>query len=172
MSEVDAAKRSVFFYYLARAAAKAQKREILREQARVGIKKLRKLDTKHIHSHMEELKGHLDHISAQERHILEQQKDEEQVHKSIKKKINVLEGKLGKYLKTEKARKKRIKELHSKIEKRFKVKKDHIKRLREDLHELSEMYAKASKSGKYSKEALKTIHQRIRKLRTSLHLMH
>ncbi len=172
MIEIDANKRAVYLFYLARAAHRYNERERLHEQAEVGIKKLRKLDTKHIHEHMDELSEHLDHIAVQEKYIVEQQKEEELIHKDLKSKINVLEDKLGKYLKTQEGRKKRIKELEEKINKKFETKKEKAEQLKKDIRRLTLIYQKAHQSRKYSKEALKQIHERIQELRKKVHLIY
>lgn len=169
MIEIDPAKRSVYFYYLARAAKRQYDREIRRRQAEAGIRKLKKLDTKHIHSHLNKLEGHLKRVSGQEQLIKEMQEKEEKTHGRIKYRIRELDEKLGKYLATAKSRKKRIKELEEKIRKKFKLKKEKVEELKKTMNKLTEIYEEAKEE--YDNEMVERLGERIRKLRAKIHLM-
>lgn len=161
---IDRAKSAMLLYYLARATHRVDERELARKKVDLSIKQLKKISTKDLHSHIEELEGHIVEAITREKAIQGHQKGEESVHAELTHKITKLEGKLGKYLSSQEARKTRIEELENKIKSKFESKKEKTDTLRQDLKKLLKLYHDAKK-GKAPKEQLLRIAQRMEQIK-------
>lgn len=167
---IDRSKSSQFLYYIARATHKHAQREIARKKVQLSIKQLKKISTKNLHKHLEELEGHVTEAIHREKQIQAHQTGEESVHHELKHKITNLEHKLGKYLETQEQRKTRIMELEEKIKHKFQTKKEKTKQLREDLNKLIKLYQSAKKA-KVDNQKLITIAKRIEQVKTRISLL-
>jgi len=164
---IDRQKSSLFLYYLARSSKKVQERELRKRKVQIAIKQLKKLSTKHLHEHIDQLETHVATALDKESQILDRQKQEDLLHGDLKKKIVKLEGKLTKYMDTQDQRKERIQELEDKIKQKFEVKKEKVKTLKEDYKNLLKLYKQAKKS-KVNKERLLSIANRLTELKTKI----
>ncbi len=143
---VDRTKSSLYLYYLARATHRVMQREIARKKVELSIKQLKKLSTKDLHGHLEQLEGHIVEALHREKQIQGRQTGEDYVHEELKHKITRLETKLGRYLDTQEARKGRIQELEEKIKSKFSTKREKIVSLRADYTRLTRLYHAAKKA--------------------------
>jgi len=143
---IDRTKSSLFLYYLARSYHRMEKRQIHRKKIDLSIKRLRKLSTKNLHQHLDELQAHVNQAIARETFLKRHQDAHEDIHKDLKNKIVRLEGKLGKYVETQEERKKRVAELEAKIKNKFEGKKDRLKSLKDDYKRLLALYKEAKHS--------------------------
>ncbi|MEM3154589.1 MAG: hypothetical protein QW165_03440 [Candidatus Woesearchaeota archaeon] len=164
---IDRGKSTLFLYYLARAMHKVDERELARKKVNLALKQLKKISTKDLHSHIEELEGHISEAITKEKQILGHQKGEEAVHTELAHKITRLEKKLGKYLQSQEARKKRIEELENKIKSKFESKRERIEILRDGLKKLVKLYHEAKKSNA-PKERLLGIARRMENIRCKI----
>lgn len=167
---IDRSKSPLYLYYLARATHKVMQREISRKKVELSIKQLKKLSTKDIHGHIEELEGHIVEAIQREKQIQGHQKGEEGVHGELKHKIVRLESKLTRYLDTQEARKKRILELEEKVKQKFETKRERIVALREDLKKLMKLYKEAKKT-KANKQKLLRIAKRMEQLKAKVSVL-
>jgi len=164
---VDRTKSSLYLYYLARATHKTMQREISRRKVELSIKQLKKLSTKDLHGHIEELEGHIVEAIHREKQIQSQQQGEESVHGELKHKIGRLENKLGKYLDTQEARKNRVQQLEEKIKNKFESKREKITVLKQDFNQLMKLYS-AAKKAKAPQEQLLRIARRIEQVKCKI----
>jgi len=167
---IDRSKSTFFLYYLARATHRLDERDIARKKVELSIKQLKKLSTKDLHGHIEELEGHITEAIHREKQIQANQKGEDSVHGELKHKITKLESKLGKYLETQEARKERIRELEEKIKSKFESKREKIEALRADLNKLLKLY-KGAKKAKVPKQQLLRIAQRIEQVKCRIQVL-
>jgi chromosome segregation ATPase len=167
---IDRAKSAMLLYYLARAMHRVDEREIARKKVELSIKQLKKISTKDLHSHIEELEGHIVEAIHREKAIQGHQKGEESVHAELTHKITKLEGKLGKYLSSQEARKARIEELENKVKSKFESKKERIETLKQDLKKLLKLYRDA-KHGKAPKEQLLRIARRMEQVKCRISVL-
>ncbi len=167
---VDRTKSALYLYYLARATHKVMQREIAHRKVELSIKQLKKLSTKDLHGHIEELEGHIVEAISKEKQIQAHQQGEESVHGELKHKIVKLESKLGRYLDTQDARKKRVDELEQKIKSKFESKKEKITALKQDFNKLMKLYSKARKA-KASKEQLLGLARRIENVKAKISVL-
>lgn len=168
---VDRSKSSLYLYYLARATYRVMQREIAHKKVELAIKQLKKLSTKDLHKHVDELQGHILEAIHSEKQIIAHQKGEEGVHTELTHKITRLEGKLTKYLQSQEARKKRVQEIEEKIKHKFTTKQEKIKQLREDLSGLATLYHKIKKTKKYSPTTLLRVAKRMTELKEKISLL-
>jgi len=167
---IDRSKSVFFLYYLARATHRLDERDIARKKVELSIKQLKKLSTKDLHGHIEELEGHITEAIHREKQIQSHQKGEESVHGELKHKITKLESKLGKYLDTQEERKKRIMELEEKIKSKFQSKREKTEALRADLNRLLKLY-KGAKKAKVPKEHLLRIAKRMEQVKCRIQVL-
>jgi DNA repair exonuclease SbcCD ATPase subunit len=167
---VDRTKSSLYLYYLARATHRVMQREISRKKVELSIKQLKKLSTKDLHGHIEQLQGHIQEAIHREKQIQAHQEGEESIHGELTHKITRLETKLGRYLQTQEARKKRVEELEEKIRNKFETKREKTQNLREDLKRLLKLYKEAKKH-KTSKQQLLRLAQRMDQVRNKISLL-
>ena len=167
---IDRTKSSLYLYYLARAMHRVMQRDIMRRKVELSIKQLKKLSTKDLHGHIEQLEGHIVEALQREREIQGHQKSEESVHAELKHKITRLETKLTRYLDTQEARKKRIQELEERIKNKFATKREKIAVLQEDLRRLMKLYH-AAKKAQANKQKLLTIARRMEQIKTKISLL-
>ncbi len=161
---IDRTKSAMYLYYLARAMHRVDGRELARKKVELSIKQLKKISTKDLHSHIEELEGHITEAIHREKQILGNQKGEDSVHGELTHKIVKLEHKLGKYLQTQESRKKRIDELENKIKSKFESKRERTDTLKQDLDKLLKLYH-AAKKAKAPKERLLAIAKRMEQVK-------
>ncbi len=161
---IDRTKSAMYLYYLARAMHRVDGRELARKKVELSIKQLKKISTKDLHSHIEELEGHITEAIHREKQIQGHQKGEESVHGELTHKIVKLEKKLGRYLETQEERKTRIQELENKIKSKFESKKERIEIFKKDLQKLLKLYHGA-KRAKASKEQLLSIARRMEQVK-------
>ena len=168
---LDRQKSGLYLYYIARATRRVKKREIAHRKVEMAINQLKKLSTRDLHKHIDELQMHVKEAVHSEKQILGNQKEEEGVHAALQKKMHVLDKKLSKYLHSQDARKKRIMELEQKVKVQFTSKRDKIKALQEDVKRLSKLYNKAKKSRQHKKADLVKIKNRISALRDQITIL-
>lgn len=161
---IDRTKSVMFLYYLARATHRVDERELARKKVELSIKQLKKISTKDLHSHIEELEGHIVEAITREKAIQGHQKGEESVHGELTHKITKLENKLGRYLQSQEARKTRIEELENKIKSKFESKKERVEVLRKAMNTLLKLYHEAKKA-KAPKERLLSIARRMEQIK-------
>jgi chromosome segregation ATPase len=159
---IDTDKTKLWLNYLARAYKRIEDREFAHKKLQVALKQLRKVSTKSLKKHIDELEGHVHEAVAKERQIITRQTEEDVLHKDLKSKIDRLEHKLTRYLQTQEARKQRVAELEAKIKERTMSKREKTRALKADLVRLQRMYRKAKASKKYSHEQLDRIACRIK----------
>jgi chaperonin cofactor prefoldin len=145
-------------------------REISRRKVELSIKQLKKLSTKDLHGHIEELQGHIAEAIQREKQIQGHQKGEEAVHQELTHKIGRLETKLSRYLQTQEARKGRIQELEDKIRSKFETKREKIAALKEDLARLIKLY-NYTKKAKAPKTHLLRVAKRIEQVKNKISLL-
>lgn len=167
---IDRTKSVMYLYYLARATHRVDERELARKKVELSIKQLKKISTKDLHSHIEELEGHIVEAIHREKAIQGNQKGEESVHTELKHKITKLEGKLGRYLDSQEARKKRIEQLENKIKSKFESKHERIQMLRQAMQKLLRLYAAARKS-KAPREQLLHIAKRMENVKNKISVL-
>ena len=167
---VDRSKSTLYLYYLARSMHRVMQREIARKKVELSIKQLKKLSTKELHGHIEELQGHITEAIQREKQIQAHQTGEESVHEELKHKIVKLETKLSKYLQTQEARKTRIQELEDKIRSKFETKREKINVLKEDVKKLIKLYNEA-KRAKAPKTHLLRVAKRIELARNKISVL-
>jgi chromosome segregation ATPase len=157
---VDRGKSALFLTYLARSAQKQAEREISRKKVQIALQQLRKLSTKNLHKHLDELEIHLREAIAREKAIQSTQKSEDTLHHGLKGRIVNLEKKLGKYLETQKQRQERIEQIEHKVKSHFQTKKERIGELRKHYFNLQKLLKRAKKE-KHDKRKIGTIERRI-----------
>ena len=167
---VDRSKSTLYLYYLARSMHRVMQREISRRKVELSIKQLKKLSTKELHGHIEELQGHIAEAIHREKQIQGHQQGEESVHHELTHKIGRLETKLSRYLQTQEARKSRIQELEDKIRSKFETKREKITALKEDLQKLMKLY-NATKKAKAPKTHLLRVAKRIEQVKNKISLL-
>lgn len=167
---IDRGKSSFYLYYLARATHKVMQREISKRKVELSIKQLKKLSTKTLHKHIDELEGHIAEAVHREKQIQAHQKGEESVHGELKHKITKLEHKLTRYLETQEERKERIQELEEKIKHRFSTKREKIAVLKGDYQKLQKLYRQAKKA-RAPKSKLQRIKRRMIQLNSKISLL-
>jgi len=167
---IDKGKSSLMLYYLAKATQKQIQREIAHRKVELSIKQLKKISTKNLHKHIDELQGHVAEAIHREKEIQTRQKSEEEVHHDLKQKIGRLETKLGRYMDTQEQRKQRIQELEDKIKQKFQTKKEKIKLLKEDLMRLQKILQTARKT-KGDRARLNLIEERIRQIKEKISIL-
>lgn len=168
---IDRSKSSLYLYYIARATHRVMQREIAHKKVELAIKQLKKLSTKDLHKHVDELRQNIIEAIHSEKQILTHQKGEESVHGELSHKIGKLEKKLGRYLETQEARKERVEELENKIKQKFTSKQELLRQLRNDMKRLTKLYNTARKSKNYSKSQLLNISQRIAHFKDRISLL-
>lgn len=167
---LDRTKIGIHFYYLVKATHRLQRRDLARRKTELAIKQLKKLSTKELHQHIDELATHMDELIKREKHIKQHQTTEEGVHNTLKTKLHKLDKKLTGYLKTQEQRKKRVQELEEKIKKKFETKQERIKTLKQDYKRLRELYKKA-KHDKKPTERLTRIKERMDTVKSRIALL-
>ena len=167
---VDRSKSTLYLYYLARSMHRVMQREISRRKVELSIKQLKKLSTKELHGHIEELQGHIAEAIHREKQIQGHQQGEESVHHELKHKIGRLETKLSRYLQTQEARKGRIQELEDKIRSKFETKREKINVLKEDLKKLLKLYNETKRT-KAPKTHLLRIAKRMEQVKNKISLL-
>ena len=167
---IDRTKSSLYLYYVARATHRMMQRQIMQKKVELSIKQLKKLSTKDLHGHIEQLEGHIVEALQKENQIQAHQKGEESVHHELTHKITKLESKLTKYLDTQEARKNRIQELEDKIKSKFATKREKIVALSADLKKLMKLYHEAKKA-KSAKPKLFKIAQRMEQIKNKISLL-
>jgi len=167
---IDRSKSSLYLYYLARATHRVMQREIAHKKVELSIKQLKKLSTKELHGHLEQLEGHIAEAIHREKQIQGQQKGEDAVHGELKHKITRLESKLTRYLESQESRKKRIQELEEKIRNKFSTKREKIQAVKEDLKRMVKLCQQAKKA-KVPATRLLRIAKRIEQARNRISLL-
>lgn len=157
---VDRGKSALFLTYLARSARKQAEREISRKKVQIALQQLRKLSTKNLHKHLDELEINLREAIEREKAIQSTQKSEDSLHYGLKGRIVNLENKLHKYLETQKQRKERIDEIEHRVKSHFQTKKERINDLKKHYSNLQKLLRTAKKD-KHDKRKINTIERRI-----------
>jgi chromosome segregation ATPase len=168
ISRPDPIKARIALHYLAKATKKLHEREESRKKLAAQLKQLKKISTNTLQKHLTELEKRINETVRIENKILKSQSQEDYFHEELKNKINVLEGKLGKYMDTKEAREKRIKELEEKMEEKQQPKHEISLDIKESIQKMEKIYEEAKKSGKYSKKDLDRIKKRINTLKNKL----
>lgn len=157
---IDKDKSSLYLYYLTRAFHREELRTLHHKKTELAIKRLKKLSTKNIHKHLDELHRTMKEALAREWHIQHRQEHQADVHQDLKHKIGKLEHKLTRYLTSQEARKRRIQALEEKIKHKFDSKQDRLKQLKTDYRKLLALYT-AAKKAKTDKNRLLTLARRL-----------
>lgn len=168
ISRPDPIKARIALHYLAKATKKAYDRENARKKLAAQLKQLKKISTNTLQKHLTELENRINETVRIENKILKSQSQEDHFHADLKRKINVLEGKLGKYMDTKEARESRIKELEEKMGEKPKTKHEVSLDIKESIHRMEKIYQAAKKSKKYAKKDLDRIRKRISSLKNKL----
>ncbi|MEM4263895.1 MAG: hypothetical protein QW666_03305 [Candidatus Woesearchaeota archaeon] len=166
--EFDLGKARVLLYYLGRSKKKLEEREFARRKLETKIKQLKKISTESVKKHVEELERHIADALRKEKGILTAQMNEENEHKSIAEKIELLEKKLGRYLETREARQRRIKELEAKIKAQTGTKREEISDIAHQIRSLEKIYNEAKKNKKFPKARLSAVKRKIEILKEKL----
>lgn len=157
---VDRGKSALFLTYLARSAQKQAEREISRKKVQITLQQLRKISTKNLHKHLDELEIHLREAIEREKAIQSTQKSEDALHHGLKERIVNLEKKLQKYLETQKQRQERIEQIEHKVKSHFQTKKERINELKKHYFNLQKLLKRAKKE-KHDKRKIGVIERRI-----------
>ena len=157
---IDRGKSALFLTYLARSANKQAQREISRKKVQIALHQLRKLSTKNLHKHLDELEIHLKEAIEREKAIQSNQKNEDGIHHGLKGRIVNLENKLHRYLETQKQRQERIDQIEHKVKSHFQTKKEKIKDLKKHYSNLQKLLRTAKKD-KHDKRKIGAIERRI-----------
>jgi chromosome segregation ATPase len=167
-SDVNLDKTKTLLLYLSIAKHKIDQREIARQKLAAQISALKKISTSSIKKHVVDLEKDIAEAIAKEKRIASVQKTEDEYHRELVNKIDMLESKLGKYLETKDARKKRILALEQKIKKKMASRKEQLAELRDSIKNLEKLYAAAKKDKKVSRMRLRSIEAKIKKLKKKL----
>ncbi len=168
ISRPDPIKARIALHYLAKATKKFHDRENSKKKLAAQLKQLKKISTNTLQKHLTELEKRINETVRIENKILKSQSQEDHFHEELKNKINVLEGKLGKYMDTKDAREKRIKELEEKMTDKPQHKQEKILEVQEAIHGLEKTYEEAKKAKIYSKTDMERIKTRINALKSKL----
>jgi chromosome segregation ATPase len=167
ISRPDPIKARIALHYLAKATKKMHERENSRKRLAAQLKQLKKISTNTLQKHLTELEKRINETVRIENKILKSQSQEDHFHADLKRKINVLEGKLGKYMDTKDVREKRIKELEEKMTEKP-AKHEVSLDIKESIQKMEKIYEEAKKSKKYAKKDLDRIRKRISSLKNKL----
>ena len=166
--DVDLSKTKTLLLYLSVAKHKLDQREFARQKLDAQISALKKISTSSIKKHVAELEKDIAEALKKERKIIDRQKAEDEHHRELISKIDMLEGKLGKYLETKEARKQRILQLELKISQKLASRKANLSALRSAIENLEKLYAAAKKEKPVSAVRLKSIESKIGRLKELL----
>lgn len=157
---IDRGKSALFLTYLGRSARKQAEREFAHKKVQLALNQLRKLSTKNLHKHLDDLEIHLKDAIAREKAIQTNQRSEEDFHRDLKTRISHLEKKLERYLETQKQRQERIERIEHKVKSHFQTKKERINELKKHYFNLQKLLRTAKKD-KHDKRKIGTIERRI-----------
>lgn len=165
---VDPSKSTTFLHYLAQATWRVKQRELSKEKIKISLRRLKKLSTKELHAHIEEVEDHIEDALSQAQHIKKRQHEEEHEHKTIHQQLERLHKKIDSYLDAHHDHTQRLKQLEKSVHTQLGTKHDHIEDFKEDLKKLKALYEKAKKSKKYNTQELLTFAKRIAELKDAV----
>lgn len=163
---IDRTKSAMYLYYLTNAYLRSERRDLTKKKVQITLGKLKKLGTKAVQRHLDELESHVGIALGQTSMLSTHQREEDKFHTALKHRINALEDKFGKYLSSQEARKARIKELEEKIKHRFHTKKEQIAHLKKDYSRIFKLYLDAKRGA--SEEQREKLNQRLELIRAKI----
>ncbi len=168
-ADIDEGKTRLLLSHLNRAVKRVKQKEEAKEKLAEHVNKLKKVSrAKSYRKEIRELEKRLSDVMEKEEEIIRHHKTKESFNRRLKEKINLLEKKLSKYIKSKGERDIRIRELEEKIKKRFVVEKREIEILEEQIMNIEKVYRKIAGEKTHTKSDLDRVRKKIESMRKRL----
>lgn len=167
---VDREDSATLLNYLAKAAYRVKEREIAKKKLEISLQRLKKLSTKELNKHIDNLEDDIQDAMEKARLIRTRQTEEEETHKKLSQRLKKLHDKLDEYMSQQNKFSQKVEKIDNKIDE-YADRKEKLESLKKDLKELQKIYTAAKRSKKYSKKEMEKAEKRIKKLKQEVKRM-